>query len=89
MEGWKDRRMEDWKIGRLDGWVEEWKKMQRKNVNRGYRKLTTWNDAIGYYAMTCKTFCKFPFVLQRVASQRIAPLIPSIETSRRATVVGR
>jgi four helix bundle protein len=46
--------------------------MQRKNVNRGYRKLTVWNDAIGYYAATCETFCKFPFVLQRVASQQIA-----------------
>jgi four helix bundle protein len=46
--------------------------MQRKNVNRGYRKLTVWNDAIGYYRATCETFCKFPFVLQRVASQQIA-----------------
>src|SRR6201987_4255562 len=46
--------------------------MQRKNVNRGYGKLTVWNDAIGYYAATCATFCRFPFVLQRVASQQIA-----------------
>jgi four helix bundle protein len=52
--------------------MEGWKKMQRKNVNRGYRKLTVWNDAIGYYTSTCETFCKFPFVLQRVASQQIA-----------------
>ena len=52
--------------------MEGWRKMQRKNINRGYRKLTVWNDAIGYYATTCETFCKFPFVLQRVASQQIA-----------------
>ena len=46
--------------------------MERKNVNRGYRKLTVGNDAIEYYAATSDTFCKFPFVLQRVASQQIA-----------------
>jgi four helix bundle protein len=46
--------------------------MERKNVNRGYRKLRVWEDAIGYYAATCETFCKFPFVLQKVASQQIA-----------------
>jgi four helix bundle protein len=69
VEEWKTGRVEDWKVGSVDGRLEE---MQRKNVNRGYRKLTVWNDAIGYYAATCETFCKFPFVLQRVASQQIA-----------------
>jgi four helix bundle protein len=54
----------------MEGWKLE--EMQRKNINQGYRKLTVWNDAIGYYAATCETFCKFPFVLQRVASQQIA-----------------
>jgi four helix bundle protein len=58
-------RLEDWKVGRLE-------EMQRKNLNRGYPKLTVWNDAIKYYAANCETFCKFPFVLQRVASQQIA-----------------
>jgi four helix bundle protein len=54
--------------------MEEWKKekMERKNVNRGYRKLTVWEDAIAYYAATCRTFCGFSFVLQRVGSQQIA-----------------
>jgi|SRR5580704_12233941 four helix bundle protein len=54
--------------------VEEWKNRRKCNgsVNRGYRKLTVWNDAIGYYAASCEVFCKFPFVLQRVASQQIA-----------------
>jgi four helix bundle protein len=54
--------------------VEEWKggRMERKNVNRGYRKLTVWEDAIAYYAATCRTFCGFAFVLQRVGSQQIA-----------------
>jgi four helix bundle protein len=54
--------------------MDEWKgsEMERKSVNRGYRKLRVWEDAIGYYAATCETFCKFTFVLQRVASQQIA-----------------
>jgi four helix bundle protein len=46
--------------------------MERKNVNRGYRKLTVWEDAIGYYVATCQTFCGFSFMLQRVVSQQIA-----------------
>ena len=46
--------------------------MERKNLNRGYRKLRVWEDAIEYYMVTCETFSKFPFVLQRVASQQIA-----------------
>jgi four helix bundle protein len=46
--------------------------MERKNLNRGYRKLMVWEDAIGYYAETCETFAGFPFALQRVASQQIA-----------------
>jgi four helix bundle protein len=46
--------------------------MERKNLNRGYRQLTVWEDAIAYYAATCEAFGGFPFVLQRVASQQIA-----------------
>src|SRR4029077_4342479 len=61
-------------VSLLRGRREEWKsgRMERKNVNRGYRKLTVWEDAIAYYAATCRTFCGFSFVLQRVGSQQIA-----------------
>ncbi|MFA6292751.1 MAG: four helix bundle protein [Victivallales bacterium] len=45
---------------------------QRKNINRGYRKLIVWNDAIEYYVLTCNIFKKFPFELKRVSSQAIA-----------------
>jgi four helix bundle protein len=41
----------------------------RKNRNRGYRKLIVWNDAVEYYALTCREFRAFPFELKRVASQ--------------------
>lgn len=44
----------------------------RKNKNRGYQKLTVWNDAIQYYMQTCSIFCQFPYELKRVASQAIA-----------------
>jgi len=45
---------------------------QRRNVNRGYRKLVVWQDAIGFCAETSREFQGFPFELGRVASQQIA-----------------
>ncbi|MEI7850230.1 MAG: four helix bundle protein [Kiritimatiellales bacterium] len=45
---------------------------QRKNINRGYRKLCVWQDAIEYYALTCGIFMKFPYELKRIASNHIA-----------------
>ncbi len=45
---------------------------KRKNINRGYRKLRVWEDAIDYYVLTCKLFLNFPFELKKVASQQIA-----------------
>jgi four helix bundle protein len=44
----------------------------RKNKNRGYQQLRVWNDAIDYYAETCRVFRGFPYELKRVASQAIA-----------------
>jgi len=44
----------------------------RRNINRGYRNLVVWQDAIVFYVLTCEVFQKFPFILQRVASQQIA-----------------
>jgi four helix bundle protein len=34
--------------------------------------LIVWNDAVEYYALTCREFRAFPFELKRVASQQIA-----------------
>jgi hypothetical protein len=44
----------------------------RKNINRGYRNLVVWQDAIALYALTGEIFRKFPFVFQRVPSKQIA-----------------
>ncbi len=43
----------------------------RKNKNRGYQKLTIWNDAISYYALIQEVFRNFPYELKRVAGQAI------------------
>jgi four helix bundle protein len=44
----------------------------RKNKNRGYQQLRVWNDAIDYYAETCRVFRRFAYELNRVARQAIA-----------------
>ena len=44
----------------------------RKNKNRGYQQLRVWNDAIDYYAETCRVFRGFLNELARVARQAIA-----------------
>jgi len=44
----------------------------RKNKNRGYQQLRVWNEAIDYYAETCRVFRGFPYELNRVAKQAIA-----------------
>jgi len=44
----------------------------RKNENRGYQQLRVWEDAINFYGLSCRVFKKFPYRLNRVASQAIA-----------------
>jgi len=39
--------------------------MERKNINRGYKKLRVWNNAIDLYVLTCKFLIKFPFELKK------------------------
>ena len=43
-----------------------------KNKNRGYQQLRVWQDAMDYFAITCKVFRNMPFELKRVASQAIS-----------------
>ena len=43
----------------------------RRNKNRGYQKLTVWNDAVEYYTKTCETFRRFPHELRRVADHAV------------------
>ena len=44
---------------------------ERKNVNRGFKKLRVWQDTVSLYVLTCKIFANFPFELKKVASNSI------------------
>ncbi len=44
----------------------------RKNINRGYMKLTDWQDAVKYYSDTCSVFRPWAYEMKRVTSQQIA-----------------
>jgi len=44
---------------------------QRWNINRGFKKLEVWNDAIKLYVQTWDVFRNFPYDLKRVSSNSI------------------
>ena len=45
--------------------------MERKNINRGFKKLRVWQDAVSLYILACKIFTNFPFELKKVGSNSI------------------
>ena len=45
--------------------------MERRNINRGFKKLRVWQDAISLYILACKVFRRFPYELKRVAANSI------------------
>ncbi len=51
--------------------AEKLKNRERRNVNRGFKKLHVWQDAVSLYALACKILLKFPFGLQKTASNAI------------------
>ncbi len=53
--------MEGWSVG-----------VMYKNRNRGYQQLRVWQDAIAFYAASCRAVRGFPYELKRVAGQQIA-----------------
>jgi four helix bundle protein len=44
---------------------------ERKNVNRGFKKLKVWRDSVSLYVLAYKVFGKFPFELKKVAANSI------------------
>lgn len=46
--------------------------MVRRNKNRGYQELRTWQDAVELYRLTCRAVRDWPFERKKVASQAIA-----------------
>ena len=45
--------------------------MDRKNINRGFKQLRVWQDAVSLYILVCKVFTNFPFELKKVAANCI------------------
>ena len=45
--------------------------MERKNLNRGYKKLEVWQDSVELYVLVSKHLSKLPFVHQKSASNTI------------------
>jgi four helix bundle protein len=45
--------------------------MERKNINRGFKKLRVWQDAVSLYILASELFSKFPYAHRRVAANVI------------------
>ena len=45
--------------------------MERKNINRGFKKLRVWQDAVSLYILACKICTNFPFELKKTAANSI------------------
>jgi four helix bundle protein len=45
--------------------------MELRNINRGFKRLRVWNDAISLYVEACTTLSKFPIYLRKVASNAL------------------
>jgi four helix bundle protein len=45
--------------------------MDRRNLNRGFKKLQVWQDAVTLYILHYQIFTKFPFELKKVAANAI------------------
>ena len=43
----------------------------RRNINRGFKKLIVWNDAIDLYILVCKSLFQLPFELKKTVSNAI------------------
>jgi four helix bundle protein len=69
MECWNDGIME--KNGKMEQREDRGEMIERKNINRGFKKLRVWQDSVSLYILTCEIFIKFPSVIRRTASQAI------------------
>jgi len=45
--------------------------VDRKNINRGFKRLRVWQDSVSLYIMACKIFSDFSFELKKVAGNGI------------------
>ncbi len=45
--------------------------MERKNINRGFKRLRVWNDAVELYALLCEMLIGLPFELKKTTGNCI------------------
>jgi len=45
--------------------------IERKNINRGFKKLRVWQDSVSLYILACEIFLKFPYSIRKTASHAI------------------
>lgn len=45
--------------------------MERKNINRGFKKLRVWQDSVSLYILAYKILANFPFELKKAAANSI------------------
>ena len=45
--------------------------IERKNINRGFKKLRVWQDSVSLYILACEIFLKFPYGIRKTTSQAI------------------
>jgi len=45
--------------------------MDRKNINRGFKRLRVWQDAVSLYVLAYDVLSNFPFELKKVAPNSI------------------
>jgi four helix bundle protein len=44
---------------------------ERKNINRGFKNLRVWNDAIAFYVLACEILTRLPYKLGKVVENAI------------------
>lgn len=45
--------------------------MERRNINRGFKRLRVWNDAIELYVITCRVLADFQFEYKKTTANCI------------------
>ena len=58
--------------------------MDRKNINRGFKKLRVWQDAVSLYILAYKVFANFPFELK--VENQLLKLIESLQKKQKDQV---
>ena len=81
-DGREERKSGRWKTGMMEGWKTAGMNDgvtksgnsgtgERRNINRGFKKLEVWQDAVSLYVLASSTFSCFPFELKKVSANAL------------------